>query len=323
MKKGRHVLLLVDGEVIVKRLVLGRRKHIIGRADDADLVLSNRQVSRHHALVHYDKKNYVIDDLNSINGTIINGKKISKHILRPGDEISIGDFLIIFDDGSVKPSYFDETQVARRGGETAIIEDKFISLKKKIKDKNLRTEFKHIEDVVKKSRKRLSSLVHEDKLTGLYNRHYFDKIAQKEFTEAKNSNSHFSLLFVDIDHFKNINDTYGHKTGDKALKTIAKLILSSCRKSDVVARYGGEEIVVILPKTHSRDAIKVASDMRSIISKQTRNLIGLRITVSIGVATFPDGGDTLKMLLDNADKALYRAKREGRNRVRTFNAERD
>lgn len=323
MKKSRYVLLLFDGEVIVKKLILGRRKYIIGRSDDTDLVLSSRDVSRHHALVHYDRKNYVIDDLNSTNGTIVNGKKISNHILKPGDEISIGDFLIIFDDGSAKPSYFDETQVARRGGETAIIEDKFISLKKKIKDKKLRTEFKRIENVVRKSRKRLSSLVHEDKLTGLYNRHYFDKIAQKEFTEAKSSNSQFSLLFIDIDHFKKINDTYGHKTGDKALRCIAKLVLSSCRKSDIVARYGGEEIVVILPKTHSRDAIKVASDMRSITANQTRKLIGFKITVSIGVATFPGDGDTLKNLLDNADKALYQAKREGRNRVRTFNAERD
>lgn len=323
MKKNRYALLVVDGDVIVKKFLLGREKYIIGRADDADLVLSSRDVSRHHAGVHYAQRHYIIDDLNSTNGTIINGIVVSTHVLQAGDEITIGDTRIIFDDGSVTPEYFDETQVARRGGETAIIRNKFMSLQQKIKDKRLKTEFKNIEQVVRKSRKRLSSLVHEDKLTGLYNRHYFDKKAQEEFARAHHAQTLLSVLFIDIDHFKTINDTYGHKTGDKTLKIIAKLVRSSCRKSDIVARYGGEEIVVILPNTVSHDAVNVASDIRKIIAQQTKNVMGFRVTVSVGIATYPAHGNTLKKLLDNADKALYSAKREGRNRVCTYNAERD
>lgn len=323
MKKSRCALLVVDGDVIVKKFPLSRRKCIIGRAHDADLVLSSREVSRHHAVVHPAGKHYRIDDLNSTNGTVINGNVVRTHVLKPGDEIAIGDALIIFDNGSVKPAYFDETHIARRGGETAIIEDKFMSLQQKIKDKNLKTEFKDIEHVVRKSRKRLSSLVHEDKLTGLYNRHYFDKKAQEELARAQHEQTPLSILFIDIDHFKKINDTYGHKTGDKTLRIVSKLVRSSCRKSDIVARYGGEEIVVVLPNTLTHDAVKVASEIRTIIARQTRTAMGFRVTVSVGIATFPAHGNSLKALLDNADKALYRAKREGRNRVNTYNAERD
>ena len=120
-----------------------------------------------------------------------------------------------------------------------------------------------------------------------------------------------------------MNDTYGHKKGDDALKIIAQLICASCRKSDFVARYGGEEIVVILPNTTSRDAVSVAQEINNIIAKQTKNLLGIRITVSIGVAIYPGDGTNLKKILESADKALYQAKRSGRNRVCKFDETRD
>lgn len=319
----KYFLLLIDSGIVVKKLPLIKGHYVIGRADDADLIISSKDVSRHHAAVNYDGADFIIKDLNSTNGTFVNNKKIVKHNLQSGDEISIGDYSIFFDDGSGSFSYPEETEINRKGQETVIIDDKFTRLKQKLKDENLKAEFGRIIGVVKKSRRRLSSLANEDKLTGLHNRQYFDKISRTQFIEAKEKDSKLSILFIDIDHFKSVNDTYGHKKGDDALKIIAQLICASCRKSDFVARYGGEEIVVILPNTTSRDAVSVAQEINNIVAKQTIKLLGIRITVSIGVATYPDEGTTLKSLLERADKALYQAKKSGRNRVCKFDEARD
>ncbi len=319
----KYFLLLIDSGIVVKKLSLVKGYYIIGRADDADLIISSKDVSRHHAAVNNDGADFIIKDLNSTNGTFVNNRKIVKHNLQSGDEISIGDYSIFFDDGSGSFSYPEETEINRKGQETVIIDDKFTRLKQKLKDENLKAEFGRIIGVVKKSRRRLSSLANEDKLTGLHNRQYFDKISRTEFIEAKEKDSKLSILFIDIDHFKSVNDTYGHKKGDDALKIIAQLICASCRKSDFVARYGGEEIVVILPNTTSRDAVSVAQEINNIVAKQTIKLLGIRITVSIGVATYPDDGITLKSLLERADKALYQAKKSGRNRVCKFDEARD
>jgi diguanylate cyclase (GGDEF)-like protein len=316
-------LLLIDSGIVVKKLLLVKGYNVIGRADDADLIISSKDISRHHAAVNYDGADFIIKDLNSTNGTFVNNRKIVKYNLQAGDEISIGDYSIFFDDGSGSFSYPEETEISRKGQETVIIDNKFTKLKQKLKDEKLKAEFGRIIGVVKKSRKRLSSLANEDKLTGLHNRQYFDKISRTEFIEAKERDSKLSILFIDIDHFKSVNDTYGHKKGDDALKIIAQLICASCRKSDFVARYGGEEIVVILPNTTSRDAVSVAQEINNIVAKQTKKILGIKITVSIGVATYPDDGTTLKGLLERADKALYQAKKSGRNRVCKFDEARD
>jgi diguanylate cyclase (GGDEF)-like protein len=166
-------------------------------------------------------------------------------------------------------------------------------------------------------------MANEDKLTGLYNRQHFDKLSETEFNQAKRENRKLSILFIDIDHFKDVNDTYGHDKGDEALRIVAQLIRASCRKSDYVARYGGEEIVVILPKTISRDAIQVAHDINAIIARQSKHFLGFKLTVSIGVSTFPDDGLSLKQIIKSADLALYQAKDAGRNRVWKFDEKRD
>ncbi len=314
-----HRLLLVEHGIVVKELPLKKKKCIIGRADDTDLTLAGRDVSRHHAMVIFNGTAYIIEDLESTNGTYINGKLIKTHTLKPGDEILIGENTIVFDDGTGKFISADETEMIRKGSETAIIEDRLTSLQKKLKDQSLKKEFKNIQGIIKKSRKRLSELATRDRLTKLYNREYFDRIARAEFSRAEESNLPLSILFIDIDHFKKINDQYGHTVGDDALRTVAGLTRASCRKTDIVARYGGEEIVVILPNTNSIDAEKVGSEIRKIIEKETIKLLGFKITVSIGIATFPEDGDTLKTIIENADKALYRAKRSGRNRVCKYN----
>ena len=313
-----YCLILTDSGLVVKKLAVDKGSYIIGRSDDVDLVISSKDVSRRHAKVVYDGDDFTIEDLDSTNGTFVNGKRITIENLQTGDEISVGDYKIIIDDGTGTFSSPEVTEVGRKGQETVIIEKHFSTLRKKLKDDNLKEEFKNIEDVVKKSRRKLSTMANEDKLTGLYNRQHFDKLSNAEFNQAKRESRNLSILFIDIDHFKKVNDTYGHDKGDEALRIVAKLIRASCRKSDYVARYGGEEIVVILPKTISQDALQVARDINAIIARQSQHLLGFQLTVSIGVATFPDDGSTLKQIIKSADRALYRAKDAGRNRVWKF-----
>jgi len=320
MRRKEYSLLLVTAGRVVKRLVLGKGAYTIGRADDTDLTLSSHDVSRHHARIRGDGGRYTLEDLKSTNGTYVNGQKVERHRLNSGDEISIGEYSILFDDGIRSHLFIEETEVARRGEDTEIISDKFSTLRKKIDDKTLRREFKDIESFVRKSRKRLATLANADNVTGLYNRQYFDKTAAQEFEKARVSRKRFSILFIDLDHFKRINDQYGHKTGDGVLRAVSWLIQKSCRKTDFVARYGGEEIVVVLPNTASADAARIGEEIREIIEKQTKNRLGVAITVSVGVATFPEDGKSLAMIIERADQALYQAKKAGRNRVCKYHA---
>ena len=318
--KKRYWLLLLDRGRVAKQVLLGKGRSVIGRGEDTDLTLSSNDVSRHHAAVSCSESKYRIEDLNSTNGTLVNGREIKHHVLNVGDEISIGEYSILFDDGTSAMFNIEETEVVRRGEETSIISDKFSNLESKIESKSLRKEFKDIEKFVRKSRKRLADLAHADKVTGLYNRNYFDKAVAREFAATKSAGRVLSILFIDLDHFKKVNDEYGHQTGDDVLRCVAWLIQKACRKTDLVARFGGEEIVVLLPNTVARDAAKIGEEIRDIVEKQTAKILDIEVTVSIGVAAFPEDGDKLSAILERADKALYQAKEKGRNRVCRYNA---
>ncbi len=152
-----------------------------------------------------------------------------------------------------------------------------------------------------------------DKLTGLFNRSIIDTLIQVEIERAKRNNKPISILLFDIDHFKKINDTYGHDKGDYALKTIAEIARRTLRKSDYVLRWGGEEFLVILPETDLDGATKVAEKIRSNIENYNFKDIG-KVTVSIGV-TMLKMGEPLNNAIKRVDEALYAAKNKGRNRV--------
>ena len=314
----QYYLLLLDEGTIVKRVPIEKECLIIGRSDDADVMIHSKDVSRQHARITWDGSAVCIEDLNSTNGTCVNGIKITKSALRLNDEIGIGDFTLVLDEGTCRTGHVDRTQAGHRGDETIMIKGKLSSLREKLKDQSLKDELATLEDLVMKSRKRLANIANADKLTRLYSRQYFDRIAQEKFDEAITSGSAISILFIDVDLFKQVNDTHGHKKGDEALKVIARLVLLSCRRSDIVARYGGEEIVVILPDTLSQDALQVGIDINEVVAAQTPRLLDMKLTVSIGVATFPNDGGTLREIIEHADDALYHAKRAGRNRVCTY-----
>jgi len=158
-----------------------------------------------------------------------------------------------------------------------------------------------------------------DALTELYNYRYFHNKLTDELRRADRYRQKLSIMMMDLDHFKEINDRYGHQTGNVILREIANIIKQCVRDIDVVARYGGEEFVVILPQTDSEDAQIIAERTRETAEKNlfsdSQGRKEIRLTVSIGVATYPDGVYSLDQLLENVDKALYRAKAGGRNAV--------
>ena len=176
--------------------------------------------------------------------------------------------------------------------------------------------------------KRLSTFEMEsitDPLTGIYNRRYLERRLADEIARASRYGMPFSVLLIDIDHFKRVNDIYGHQVGDLVLEGMAQLIVATLRTTDIVARYGGEEIMVIAPNTPQKTAAGLAERLRKVVEEATfeipaelgRDISALGVTVSIGVACLDQRTAGMPELVQQADKALYRAKHEGRNRVVT------
>jgi diguanylate cyclase (GGDEF)-like protein len=157
-----------------------------------------------------------------------------------------------------------------------------------------------------------------DPLTGLFNRRYLEEMMNRETRRAVRAEHGLGVLLLDIDHFKQFNDTYGHDAGDAVLRETASFLTKSVRTEDIVCRFGGEEFVAILPmadlKTTQARAERIRSKLKEVTVVHDGQSLG-PITVSIGVAALPDHGTIPKELLDTADAALYHAKREGRNRV--------
>jgi diguanylate cyclase (GGDEF)-like protein len=161
-----------------------------------------------------------------------------------------------------------------------------------------------------------------DPLTGLANRRFFQEILLRELRRAQRSNQAITLVIADIDHFKGINDTYGHNVGDEVLEQVAGIMLASVRATDFVIRYGGEEFILLLPETRIPDATAVADKLRrtigdTILESTSRPGITLKVTISAGIAGFPADGQTGEQIILKADKALYFAKQNGRNKVCT------
>ena len=156
-----------------------------------------------------------------------------------------------------------------------------------------------------------------DGLTGLYNSRYFFSIAQFEFDRAQRYESDLSVLMLDADWFKSVNDTYGHPVGDDVLRHIAQLIFKGLRKADVVARYGGEEFVMMMPETGMEEALGVADRLCKLIADTPVEVNGhiISVTVSIGVATLSQVHTDFNALVKCADDALYLAKGAGRNQA--------
>jgi diguanylate cyclase (GGDEF)-like protein len=167
----------------------------------------------------------------------------------------------------------------------------------------------------------LQQLSITDELTGLYNRKHLMDTLNAEVTRSKRNRHSFALLVVDIDHFKRVNDTYGHQKGDEVLRLLGDVFRETVRSCDYVARYGGEEFILMLPEVGAAGGLEVAERIRARVATERVNPKGDRITVSIGMAMFPEHGDRPDMLFQQADQALYAAKKAGRDRVVTATAD--
>lgn len=163
----------------------------------------------------------------------------------------------------------------------------------------------------------LQELAVRDSLTGLYNRRYLDETLEREVSRARREGVALSLVMLDIDHFKRINDTYGHQVGDEALRLLAKSLLADVRAEDMVCRYGGEEFLILLPSMPLEAALVRAEVWREGVASLSLALgtLQIGITISLGVSAYPEHGKSPDDLTRCADQALYQAKREGRNRV--------
>jgi diguanylate cyclase (GGDEF)-like protein len=193
------------------------------------------------------------------------------------------------------------------------------------------TKRKTVEDSLNKANQELEKRINEiqvlqnqlreesirDPLTRLYNRRYLEDTLQREFARATRDGYPVSIIMADIDHFKKVNDTYGHGVGDDVLKNLSQLFLANFRLEDIVCRYGGEEFLIVMPATTSETAYDRIEDVRSLLESTVMELSGHRvqITLSAGLAVYPEDGPTADVVIDVADRALYRAKSAGRNRV--------
>jgi len=272
-RRDQAYLIVLAGNEVGKMFKLGEGEIVLGRSHRADIRLDDDSISRLHARLSLSGTTIRIEDLNSSNGTLINGNRIDSNTLKDGDKIRLGDTTIL------KFTFNDRLDE---------------SFQRKMYDAALR-----------------------DPLTKAYNKKYFLDQLTSEVAYAARHRSPLSLLIFDADHFKRINDTYGHVAGDYVLIEMSKLVHNMLRAEDVFARYGGEEFVVILRGILLNDAGIIAERIRSAVESFVfmTDTQRMPVTVSVGVAAH-DGSSTDPMaLVEAADEALYAAKRAGRNRV--------
>ena len=284
------------------------RGYIIGRGKDADIRLTDERVSRQHASLKWSGSGFALVDLQSTNGTYVNGGKAASIRLLDGDRIRIGphdlQYVVLPSNQSPMPEPDD----------TMMFERKVHELAEAAVNPEIAGKIRDLKRYYNQKRDSLSDIAFRDELTGLFNRRYFDQKLQEEIDRSARYGRSVSLILGDIDNFKTYNDEYGHQKGDEVLRAVADLLRGSCRSSDTPARYGGEELAIILPETDIDGAFRVAEKARSLIAARAGDVAGRIVTISMGISAFGTDNNEPAELVAAADRALYRAKSEGRNR---------
>lgn len=187
--------------------------------------------------------------------------------------------------------------------------------------KEYNVQLQSLNKTLKEKEKEIEKLAYYDGLTGLANRTFFYKLANQIINDADRNKKEVGLMFIDIDKFKDINDKYGHMIGDKVLVEVAKLLVESKRKNDVISRHGGDEFLILLPDIKDHDNHRLIA---SRISKANRSVnlngIEINISLSIGISFYPKDGGNIDQLISNADKAMYKAKELGGNKCAAYGA---
>ena len=281
----RPALVFLRGELLAVQIPLDREQVTLGRALDADIRVNDPRASRLHARINSERNEetgetkYRLSDLESTNGTLLNGKRIESAFLQDGDKFEIGEQLI---------------------------------------------RFEMLDEIDREFQQQIHRLLVHDELTGLLTSKSFFSELRREAARAEAEDMPFCVLMMDIDHFKDVNDTYGHLVGSETLEEVGAVIKKSLRAGDVGARFGGEEFAAFLLDADYGQAMIAAERVRAAIEKH--EFLAVRrdaaepikthhITISIGVASYPEDGRDPLQLVEMADSALYRAKRNGRNQV--------
>ncbi len=274
-KTNPPAIVVITGKPLGKYFLISKEKMFLGRELNTDICIPETSISRKHSEFMVTENGVAVMDLGSTNGTFVNDVKLDALVPRILNE---GDHVRC---GNTLFKFVREGQIETRAG---------------LKNYDYST----------------------DSLTGIFNRKAIVETIQEEFTKAKLRNTALSFILFDIDHFKKINDTYGHPAGDYVLKEICDLIKTKMiRQRDALGRYGGEEFALLLPQTNSQIAIDVAERIRSAIEKhcflfEDKQIL---VTISLGVVALDSTSKTYNDLIALADKALYDAKNNGRNRV--------
>jgi diguanylate cyclase (GGDEF)-like protein len=273
--RSEAALTVLRGENAGAFHVLEGHQTVIGRDPDVGIAIPDDRLSRRHACIVRAGNCFFIEDLDSTNGTFIDGKRVKRRQpLEDGCRIHLGSSTVL--------------------------------------------HFRMHDKVELASLRETHALTLRDALTGAFNRRHLQERLWSEAAFARRHGTPLSLILLDIDHFKQINDVYGHAVGDAALRQLAQSLLALTRKEDVLARYGGEEFALVARGIHRDEVLALAERVRSSVEQQRLATESgtLAFTVSIGIAHSEDGaGADGQSLLGAADRALYAAKDAGRNSV--------
>ena len=272
----RTVVKVLTGPEAGRIYVVTTDTLVVGRASTCDLLIDDSSLSRQHCRIRKTNGVYFVEDLESRNGTQVNGMRIKA------------------------PVRLDDGALVQLAAGTIIM-------------------FSHQEDLEVQAAQRLYASAVLDPLKGLHNRRHLDARLKSEFAFANRHQTPLSVLLIDIDHFKKVNDTYGHPGGDAALRALSDRLQRTVRTEDIVARYGGEEFAVVVRGIEVAGAMLLAERIREQVQrirvKHEEDVI--TFTISVGVATMTRERifDSIAALLKAADDALYQAKEGGRNRA--------
>jgi diguanylate cyclase (GGDEF)-like protein len=289
------------------------REYLIGRDPSCcDIVLDDPQVSRRHASLSFRDGIVRLQDEGSLNGTWIEGRRIQSAELRTNSTFRIANRNL-----SVRTERENVERKELESGDTMQFEKQIASMMEGSGGPEFERGLGILRRLYNRKKEKLAELAFYDGLTGIYNRRYFDVAVREEVSRAIRYKRSLSALMIDIDHFKKVNDEHGHQKGDQVLAAVARALKDSLRATDIVCRYGGEEIVVLLPETGAKIAGKIGESCRKLVAEKTAETIAGGVTVSVGVSELAGAAEPGEFIR-KADLALYSAKKGGRNRVALF-----
>jgi diguanylate cyclase (GGDEF)-like protein len=271
--QGAPRLVVLQGKDLAAQYPLETPELHLGRIRDVDITLEGEGVSRDHARILQEGTTFVVEDLNSTNGTFVNDTRVDRHVLKEGDHLKIGPNILKFVVSASETNFHEEVY----------------------------------------------RLTTRDGLTEAYNKRHFMEHLDRECERYNRYGGNVALIIFDIDHFKTVNDTYGHLAGDAVLRELSSVARECIRRNDFFARYGGEEFALILPECSEENAAKVCEKLRAAIEDHSFQFEdqSIPVTVSLGVAFLNETSQHKDSgaFIAAADAKLYEAKRGGRNRV--------